>query len=61
MGEQVLSVLEKDELAEGMYEFKVKNIDEAITLLEKDEPNNIEGQFIKLRELTFMKAARGRG
>ncbi len=57
LGGQVPSALEAGELAEGMYEVKVKNIDEAITLLEKDEPNSIEGRFIKIRDLAFLKAA----
>jgi 8-oxo-dGTP diphosphatase len=57
-GEQVESALEEGELAEGMYEVKAKNIDEAIALLGQDEPDNIEGKFIQKRDLTFLKAAK---
>jgi 8-oxo-dGTP diphosphatase len=57
-GQQRASALEEGELAEGMFEVKAKNIDEAIALLEKDKPDNVEGKFIQKRDLTFLKAAK---
>lgn len=57
-GEQVASSLEDGEIAEGMLEVKAKNIDDAIALLEGDEPDNLEGKFIQRRDLAFLKAAK---
>ena len=57
-GDQVASALEDGELAEGMIEVKAKNIDEAITLLTNDKPDNLEGKFIQKRDLAFLKAAK---
>jgi 8-oxo-dGTP diphosphatase len=34
------------------------NIDNAITLLEQDEPTNYEGKFIKVRDLALLRAAK---
>lgn len=34
------------------------DLDSAITLLEKDEPTNYEGKFIKVRDLAFLRAAK---
>ncbi len=58
VGEQVDSALEEDELAEGMFEVKVMNIDEAIALLAKDRPDNLEGKFIQRRDTAFLRAAK---
>jgi 8-oxo-dGTP diphosphatase len=58
VGEQQESALEEGELEEGMFEVKAKSIDDAITLLEKDEPNNLEGRFIQKRDLCFLQAAK---
>ena len=57
-GEQVDSALEEGELAEGMFEVKAKNIDDAIELLTRDMPDNLEGKFIQKRDLAFLKAAK---
>ncbi len=57
-GEQVESALEEGELEEGMYEVKASNIDEAITLLTNDKPDNLEGKFIQRRDLAFLRAAK---
>ncbi len=58
VGEQIDSALEEGELDEGMFEVKAKNIDEAITLLSNDKPDNLEGKFIQRRDITFLKAAK---
>lgn len=58
VGEQVKSALKNNELEEGMFEVKVKNIDEAIQLLENDKPDNLEGKVIQIRDVTFLKAAK---
>lgn len=57
-GEQVASALEEGELAEGMFEVKAKNIDDAIALLQKDKPDNLEGKFIQKRDIAFLQAAK---
>lgn len=57
-GEQRESALEEGELEEGMYEVKAKDIDDAINLLEKDAPDNTEGEFIRRRDLCFLEAAK---
>lgn len=57
-GEQVDSSFEESELAEGMFEIKAKNIDDAISLLLNDVPNNVEGKYIQLRDIAFLKAAK---
>lgn len=58
VGEQFASALEESELAEGMFEVKAKSIDDAIALLSKDKPDNIEGKFIQKRDLAFLRAAK---
>jgi 8-oxo-dGTP diphosphatase len=58
VGEQIDSALEEGELEEGMFEVKSKSIDEAITLLSNDKPDNLEGKFIQRRDITFLKAAK---
>ncbi len=58
VGQQEPSNLEEGELAEGMIEAKAANIDEAITLLKNDIPNNLEGKFIQKRDLTFLTEAK---
>lgn len=57
-GDQVASSLEDGELAEGMVEVKAKNIDEAISLLTSDKPDNLEGKFIQKRDLAFLYTAK---
>lgn len=58
VGDQTTSALEEGELDEGMFEVKAKGIDEAITLLTNDKPDNLEGKFIQRRDITFLKAAK---
>jgi 8-oxo-dGTP diphosphatase len=58
LGEQQDSALEEGELEEGMFEVKAKNLDEAIALLTNDKPDNLEGRFIKKRDLAFLNAAK---
>jgi hypothetical protein len=58
VGEQQESALEEGELEEGMFEVKAKNIDEAIAILQRDKPNNLEGRFIQKRDLCFLEAAK---
>ena len=57
-GEQTVSSLEKEELEEGIHEFKVGSINDAIKLLENDKPDNVQGRYIQKRELAFLKKAR---
>lgn len=56
-GAQRASRLEEDEIAEGLHEVKAGSIDDAIKLLESDTPENVEGHFIRKRDLCFLKAA----
>lgn len=58
IGEQGEPSLEEGEIEEGLYEVKAKNIDEAIALLENDEPDNLEGKFIQKRDLAFLNEAK---
>ncbi len=58
VGNQQESALEEGELAEGMFEIKAKSIDDAIALLEQDQPDNTEGKFIQKRDLAFLKAVK---
>lgn len=57
-GEQGSAQLEESEIAEGMQEVKVKNIDQAIALLQSNNPDNLEGQFIKKRDLAILNKAK---
>lgn len=57
-GSQVNSSLEEDELAAGMKETKANNIEEAISILQRDRPDNLEGKFIKQRDLCFLETAK---
>ncbi len=58
VGEQVESSLGEKEIAEGMVQVKVKNLDAAIDLLQQDEPDNTEGKFIQKRDLAILRAAK---
>lgn len=57
IGEQFAPKLEEDELAEGIFEIKAKSIDDAISLLTHDKPDNLEGKFILKRDIAFLQAA----
>lgn len=52
------TALEEDEIEDGAETIVAATIDDAIALLEKDEPNNYDGKFIKQRDLTFLRAAK---
>ena len=58
VGEQAASVLEEGELAKGMVEVKAKSIDDAISLLLQDRPDNLEGRFIQIRDLALLRLAK---
>ena len=58
VGDQTDSALEEGELEEGMYEVKSNSIEEAITLLTNDNPDNVEGKFIQMRDIAFLRAAK---
>lgn len=58
VGTKQESALEEDELADGMQDIRVKNIDEAIRLLQSDVPKNDAGKFIQRRDLCFLIAAK---
>lgn len=47
-----------EELSEGFEILWVASIDEAIALLEHDEPVNYDGGFIKPRDLAILRAAK---
>ncbi|MCA9347948.1 NUDIX domain-containing protein [Candidatus Saccharibacteria bacterium] len=46
------------ELREQFSIVWANDIDEAITLLESDEPTNYEGKFIRVRDLALLRAAK---
>ncbi|HET6746943.1 MAG TPA: NUDIX domain-containing protein [Candidatus Saccharimonadales bacterium] len=54
------TALEEGELEEGAETVVAKNIDEAIALLENDEPTNYGGHFIRQRDLCFLREAKAR-
>lgn len=58
VGEVIRTLLEpsytSEEIKQGFI-LKWVNIEEAISLMEEDRPRNYVGQFIKERDLTFLK------
>lgn len=58
VGESQEPSLEEGELAEGMRGFIAGSIEEAINLTEEAKPDNLEGKFIQLRDLTYLKEAK---
>ena len=52
------TALEEDEIEDGAETIVAATIDEAITLLESDKPNNYDGMFIQQRDLTFLRRAK---
>lgn len=58
VGERGEQHLEQGEIDEGHDLVIANNLDHAIRLLENDQPNNTEGAYIRLRDLTILKAAR---
>jgi len=57
-GEQGAASLEQGEVKQDLHEVRASSIDEAIGLLENDEPDNYEGRFIKIRDTALMKKAK---
>lgn len=57
LGEQSL---EQGEIDEGHDLVIAQDLDDAISILENGNPNNIEGQYIKLRDLTILKEAKNK-
>jgi len=47
----------EDEISNG-FKLKWVSLDEAITMLESDIPDNYAGKFIQTRDLLFLKSAR---
>lgn len=58
VGEKVPNSLEQGEIEEQLTEVVASSIDEAIQLLENDKPDNNEGNFIRLRDLTLLRTAK---
>jgi len=58
IGVQQAPKLEEGEVAEGLQDVTASSLDEAIKLLERDEPDNLEGKFIQRRDLAFLQAAK---
>lgn len=52
------TALEADEIEDGAETVVAASIDEAIVLLEADEPNNYDGKFIQQRDLQFLRKAK---
>ena len=52
------TALEEDEAEDGAEAVVATNIDEAIALLEADEPNNYDGKFIQKRDLCLLREAK---
>lgn len=52
------TALEEGEIEDGAETVVAKTIDEAISLLEADRPNNYDGKFIQQRDLCFLRAAK---
>lgn len=58
VGEQQATSFTQEELDDGFEVIWAANIDEAISLLERDDPVNYDGRFIKPRDLAFLMAAK---
>lgn len=58
VGDQQESALEEDEIEEGLQHVLAPSLEVAISMLENDEPNNKEGEFIRQRDLAFLIAAK---
>lgn len=57
-GEQQDPAFEQGEIDDGFEIIWVDNIDMAIKLLEQDQPQNYDGLFIQLRDITLLKSAK---
>lgn len=58
VGDKVENSMEEDELAKGMTEIKADSIDHAVRLLEADTPSDIGEEFMRRRDLGFLREAR---
>ncbi len=58
VGTQLSSDFDEGELADDFEMLWVDSIDEAIQLLENDEPTNYDGDFIKVRDLILLREAK---
>lgn len=58
VGEKGKPDFTEKELKEQFSIVWANDIDEAITILENDEPTNYEGKFIKVRDLALLQAAK---
>ena len=58
VGEQVSPDFDEGELADDFEMLWVDSIDEAIQLLEGDTPTNYDGDFIHVRDLILLRAAK---
>jgi 8-oxo-dGTP diphosphatase len=58
VGSQQPTAFTDEERAEGFKVVWADTIDAAIYLLEQDHPDNYDGLFIQLRDLTFLRVAK---
>jgi 8-oxo-dGTP diphosphatase len=58
LGEQKPPAFTDEELADGFEVVWAKDLNEAIHLLEQDEPTEYRGHFIRRRDLTLLKAVK---
>lgn len=58
VGEQKNLAFTESELSNKFERVWASSLDEAVKILEADEPKNHEGKFIRLRDLTFLNAAK---
>lgn len=56
IGEAIKPTFTDQEISDG-FELKWVPIDEAVGILEKDEPNNYMGKFIQSRDVLFLRKA----
>lgn len=57
-GELGVQSLEQGEIDAGHDLVIAKDIDDAIRILDQDEPKNVEGGYIRLRDITILKEAK---
>lgn len=60
VGELGKQSLEQGEIDEGHDLVIAKDINEAISIVESDNPSNDEGEYIRLRDLTILKEAKSK-
>lgn len=57
IGEKVEQSLEQSEIDEGHDLVIARDIKDAISIMEDDSPESIEGKYIRMRDLCFLKEA----